>query len=43
MATIYNLGTRGAPINADTGTLIRVDGPNIWFPGTAGNDLTCPG
>ena len=43
MADIYNLGTAGTALNAVTTGLTLVTGPAIWFPGTAGNDLTCPG
>lgn len=43
MADIYNLGTAGATLNATTTTLVHVVGPAVWFPGTAGNELTCTG
>ena len=43
MASIPNLGTAGAILNADTASLDYVTGPAVWFPGTAGNELTCQG
>ena len=43
MANIPNLGTAGSQLDAATTNLDYITGPAIWFPGTAGNDLTSAG
>ena len=40
---IPNLGVAGSAIDATVYGLTQVDGPAIWFPGTAGNNLEADG
>ncbi|HEY9815483.1 MAG TPA: hypothetical protein V6D20_06750, partial [Candidatus Obscuribacterales bacterium] len=39
-AGIPNLGTAGATLSATNTGLVRIEGPAIWFPGSAGNNAS---